>query len=255
MDSLVFVHNEGSGIHRVVLNRPERRNALSIELLDELCAAFESLAAVTTNRVVILTGAGPVFSSGLDLKQAADDSLVEQSAACVEKSLHLMRQLPLIVVAAVRGGAFAGGAGLMAACDVVIAADTATIGFPEARRGLLPALISDVLKSRVREGDLRDLFLTGDAVSAERAREMGLVQRVVPASELMDKALQTAKSIIAGGPETIRQTKLLLNESFPRPPHQADSAMSKLHLLARHSHEAKDGLAAFVEKRNPFWLP
>ena len=94
------------------------------------------------------------------------------------------------MIAAVQGGAFAGGAGLMAACDIVIAADDAKIGFPEVRRGLLPALICDVLMHKVREGDLRELFLAGEPIDATRAQQVGLVQRVVPAERLLDEALQ-----------------------------------------------------------------
>ena len=140
----------------------------------------------------------------------------------------------------------------MAACDIVIAAADARIGFPEARRGLLPALICDVLRFKVREGDLRDLFLAGDSVDAGRAQLVGLVQRVVPNDRLLDEALDVAQSIVAGGPETIRQTKALLNETF----HQTgDSApdLIKSHLAARHSDEAREGLAAFTEKRKPNW--
>ncbi len=145
MPDLILVEPLERGIVSVTLNRPDRRNALSIDLLEQLCAEIEQLANDPAQRVVILRGAGPVFSAGLDLQEAADSSLVERSAAAVSRALNLLRTSPLIMIAAVQGGAFAGGAGLMAACDIVIAAADAKIGFPEARRGLLPALICDVL--------------------------------------------------------------------------------------------------------------
>lgn len=253
MSELILSETIEPGIVAVTLNRPERRNALSIELLDQLCAELERLAADSRNRVVVLRGAGPVFSAGLDLREAADSSLVERSAEAVRRSLELLRTTPLVVIAAVHGGAYAGGAGVMAACDIVVAADDAKIGFPEARRGLLPALICGVLSHKVREGDLRDLFLAGDAIGTVRAQQMGLVQRIVPPERLVDEAVATARSVLAGGPETIRNTKLLLNRTFSGSDSESGPNLIDTHLAARHSDEAREGLTAFIEKREPQW--
>lgn len=253
MTELVLVETIEPGIVAVTLNRPDRRNALSIDLLERLCVEIERLADDRSNRVVILRGAGPVFSAGLDLREAADSSLVERSAKAVQRALDLLRETPLIVIAAVQGGAFAGGAGVMAACDIVIAADDASIGFPEARRGLLPALICGVLKHKVREGDLRDLFLAGDAIGAARAQQIGLVQRIVPNERLLAEAIAVAQSVIAGGPQTIRLTKNLLNETFQPSSNDSGPDLIETHLAARHSDEAREGLAAFIEKRKPEW--
>ncbi|HVT27183.1 MAG TPA: enoyl-CoA hydratase-related protein [Lacipirellulaceae bacterium] len=253
MPGLVRVETIEPGVACVTLDRADRRNALCIDLLEQLCTAIQNLANDTAIRVVILRGAGPVFSAGLDLREAADNALIEQSATAVSRTLELLRSCPLIVVAAVLGGAYAGGAGVMAACDIVIAADDALIGFPEARRGLLPAIICDVLIRKVREGDLAELFLTGEPVSATRARELGLVQRVVPAERLQDEALSVARAIIAGGPDTIRQTKSLLNVLFHSTVEHRNDDFVKQHLAARYSKEAREGLAAFAEKRKPNW--
>ena len=141
----------------------------------------------------------------------------------------------------------------MAACDIVIAAADARIGFPEARRGLLPALICGVLKHKVREGDLRELFLVGDTIGADRAQQVGLVQRIVPASRLLDEAVNVARSVLSGGPETIRQTKALLGETFSGMVDATGPDLVRKHLAARHSDEAREGLAAFAEKREPNW--
>jgi methylglutaconyl-CoA hydratase len=168
--------------------------------------------------------------------------------------LHLLRETPLVTIAVVQGGAFAGGAGLMAACDIVIAADDARIGFPEARRGLLPALVGDLLRTRIREGDLRDLFLTGEPIDARRAREIGLVQHVVPAAQLREEALRLARSVLAGGPETIRATKRLLADLFLQEGTTSARSMGEWHREARRSEEAREGLRAFLEKRPPRWL-
>ena len=253
MTELILVETIEPGIVAVTLNRPDRRNALSIDLLERLCVEMERLADDRSNRVVILRGAGPVFSAGLDLREAADSSLVERSAKAVQRALDLLRETPLIVIAAVQGGAFAGGAGVMAACDIVIAADDASIGFPEARRGLLPALICGVLKHKVREGDLRELFLAGDAIDAARAQQIGLVQRIVPKERLLAEAIAVAQSVIAGGPQTIRLTKKLMNETFQPSSNDLGPDLIETHLAARHSDEAREGLAAFIEKRRPGW--
>lgn len=253
MADLILVENLERGIVLVTFNRPERRNALCIELVDQFCGVIERLANDAKNRCVILRGAGPVFSAGLDLREAADSSLVEQSAASVSRLLDLVRATPLVMIAAVQGGAFAGGAGVMAACDITVAAADSKIGFPEARRGLLPALICGVLRHKVREGDLRELFLAGEPIDSARAQQVGLVQRVVPAERLMGEALDVARAIVAGGPNTIRQTKSLLNAAFPRSDDSGDVNLIEAHLAARHSDEAREGLAAFVEKRKPNW--
>lgn len=251
-----WIHSEshGVGISGLVLRRAERRNALCVGLLEQLCAALESLAADPVNRVVLLRGEGPVFSAGLDLLEAADETLIERSASGIARALHLLSDGPLVTIAVVQGSAFAGGAGLMAACDIVIAADDARIGFPEARRGLLPALIGDVLRTRVREGDLRDLLLTGMSIDAQRARQVGLVQHIVPPSRLLDEAVRIAREVLAGGPETIRATKRLLSALYGRSDEPSGHSWSEWHLEARRSEEARAGLQAFLEKREPPWV-
>jgi methylglutaconyl-CoA hydratase len=255
MSALVQTEPLVPGATLVTLNRADRRNALSIDLLDQLCESIDRLAVQPDQRVAVLRGAGPVFSAGLDLREAMDDALVNRSAVAVDRALQLMRTTPLITIAAVQGGAYAGGAGLMAACDIAIAAENARIGFPEARRGLLPALISEPLRARVREGDLRYLLLTGDLVTASHALQIGLVQRVVPADALLDEARRVAELILEGGPDTIRRTKQLLKSLYAAPIGDGHDAMSQLHLSARRSDEAKEGLAAFTEKRQPWWSP
>ena len=253
MTELTTVEMIGPQLALVTLNRPERRNALCIALLENLCDQIERMAARKTARVLILRGAGPVFSSGLDLAEASNPDLVHRSAESVSRALQLLRSTPLITIAAAHGGAYAGGAGLMAACDIVIGSSDLKIAFPEARRGLLPALICAVLSLKVREGDLRELFLVGDVVDAARAQQIGLLQHVVEPSCLFDHAIKVAKSVLAGGPETIVATKMLLNDAYQ--PTQATSLqhMLNVHLGARHRPEASEGLASFLEKRNPSW--
>jgi len=247
-----LVESPRTGVALLTLDRAERRNALSIALLVDLVKRLEDLRAGGTARVAILRGAGPVFSAGLDLVEAADTTLVEESARRVSAALHCLRHSPLVSIAAVHGGAYAGGAGLMAACDIAVAAADARIGFPEARRGLLPALVCEPLREKVRAGDLADLFLVGEPIDAARAREIGLVQRVVAPERLLDEALRLAEGILAGGPRTIEHTKVLLRRAYAHSSAQETSPIAE-HLAARSSPEAVEGLRAFVEKRPPVW--
>jgi methylglutaconyl-CoA hydratase len=254
MPDLIVVDLSHPGIARLTLNRPGKRNALCIELLEQLCSQVDRLVQDRSVRVLILQGAGPVFSAGLDLSEASNPALVQYSAECVARSLQLLRNTPIITIAAVHGGAFAGGAGLMAACDIAIGTRDVKIGFPEARRGLLPALVCAIMSPKIREGDLRDLFLVGDSIDAVRAQQIGLLQRVVDPKELTDYAISVAQSILAGGPKTIEATKRLLNQAYQPTAAVSAKHMLETHLDARQSSEATEGLAAFLEKRLPNWM-
>jgi methylglutaconyl-CoA hydratase len=254
MPERVVVDTIRPGVATVTLDRPERRNALSIALLGSLVDSLAALARDGSTRVAILRGNGPVFSAGLDLAEAARPDLVEASARAVAAALRALRRPELVTIAALHGGVYAGGAGLAAACDVAIGTADLKIGFPEARRGLLPALVCEVLRVKIRAGDLADLFLVGDPIDAVRAREIGLVQRVVPPERLLDEAVAVAAGILAGGPDTIRRTKALLNETYAG--HAAgagDDHAIREHLEGRRSAEADEGLRAFLEKRPPAW--
>lgn len=254
MPPLIVTQQLAPGLTTLQLNRPERRNALSIALMEALCDTIGQLAKQPTARVVILQGVGPVFCAGLDLQEALDTSLVQRSAEGVQRTLTLLRDTPLVTIAAVQGGAYAGGAGLMAACDFAIGSDDVTIGFPEARRGLLPALICEVLMTKVREGDLRELFLAGSMINAARAQQIGLLQHVVPSTQLQVKAQEIANSVLVGGPHTIRATKTMLNAAYARFKNADPRSIIAAHTDARHGDEAIEGLAAFLEKRDPQWV-
>jgi len=254
MAELITVQTLQTGLTLLTLNRPERRNALSIAMLEELCNRIEALAADQSNRVIILQGAGPVFSAGLDLAEAANPDLVQPSAHAVARIFQLMRSTRLITIAAAHGGAYAGGAGLMASCDVAIGASDLKICFPEARRGLLPALVCGVLSLKVREGDLRELTLVGNTIDAARAQQIGLLQRIVAPDQLLPQAIELAKSVLAGGPQTIEATKMLLNRTYEPSAAVSAQGMIEVHLQARTSSEAAEGLAAFLEKRPPRWV-
>ncbi len=238
----------------LTLNRPERRNALSIELMESLCDAMQSLAAEPDRRVVILCGAGPVFCAGLDLYEAAEIECAEQSAQSLVRTFETLATSSLVTIAAAHGAAYAGGAGLLACCDFVMGAEDLRIGFPEVRRGLVAALAAAALLNRLRDGDLRELLLVGEPIDAWRAMQMGLIQRIVRADRLRIESQQIAAAVRKGAPEAVRHSKRLLNDLRGRSISEIFARALELHKLARLSDEAHEGLAAFRQRREPEWI-
>ncbi len=237
----------------VTLNRPERRNALTLELLNELVAAIKVSSDQTSERVLILRGAGAAFCTGLDLKEAADPKKAHATAEMVANTLVALSQTRLITIAAVHGAAVAGGAGIMSACDFVVAAEKTKIGYPEVRRGLVAGLILTFLRRQVGERDIRELLFGSELIDAERAREIGLVNRVVPRGDVMSEAQKFAESVLQGAPEAIAQTKRLIEELWSSSVKEDVDLALKYHMQARESAEAQEGIAAFNEKRKPKW--
>jgi methylglutaconyl-CoA hydratase len=248
---VVIIEKRSPKITTVTLNRPQRRNALTIELLMELTAAIEAAAADVNQRVLILRGAGLAFCTGLDLKAT---SPVHATAEMVAKTLVTLSQTRLITIAAVHGAAVAGGAGIMSACDFVIAAEGTKIGYPEVRRGLVAGLVMTFLRRQVGERNMRELLLGSELIDAERAREMGLVNCVVAEGDLMTKAQKFAASILQGAPGALAQTKKLIEELWSSSVKEDVDLALKYHLRARESDEAQEGIAAFNEKRRPKWV-
>lgn len=251
---VVLIEKQSPQITVVTLNRPERRNALTIELLSELIAAIKVASDQSQERVMILRGAGAAFCTGLDLKEAADPKRAHATAEMVAKTLVTLSQTRLVTIAAVHGAAVAGGAGIMSACDYVIAAEGTKIGYPEVRRGLVAGLVMTFLRRQVRERDIRELLLGSELIDAERAREIGLVNRVVARDELMNEAEKFGDSVLQGAPDAIMQTKKLIEELWSSSVKEDVDLALKYHMQARESDEATEGIAAFNEKRKPKWV-
>jgi len=237
----------------VTLNRPERRNALTIELLSNLISAIKAASDQPNERVLILRGAGAAFCTGLDLKEAADQRKAHATADMVAKALVTLAETRVVTIAAVHGAAVAGGAGIMSACDFVVAAKKTKIGYPEVRRGLVAGLVMTFLRRQVGERHLRALVLGGELIDAARAKEIGLVNRVVEPDELMNEAIEFADSVLQGAPNAIGQTKRLIEELWSSSVKEDVDRALKHHLQARESDEAREGIAAFNEKRKPNW--
>lgn len=252
-EPLVLIERDGNGIVMLTLNRPEKRNALSIALIDALQAAVDAAGREPGNRVIILRGAGRVFCAGLDLQEA---SAAQNLQPVIERVSHLMQALhasPLITIAAVHGTAIAGGAGLVAACDFAVLADDAQIGYPEVRRGIVAAIVMTLLRRQLRERDARELLLLGEPVDARRALEMGLVNRVVPAGAVLEEARRLAATAMKGAPLAAARTKQLLDELWPRSVSQDVKLALDHHSAAGGADEAREGMASFLEKREPRW--
>ena len=237
----------------VTLNRPERRNSLTIELLSNLISAVKAASDQPNERVLILRGAGAAFCTGLDLKEAADQRKAHATADMVAKALVTLAETRVVTIAAVHGAAVAGGAGIMSACDFVVAAKKTKIGYPEVRRGLVAGLVMTFLRRQVGERNLRELVLGGELIDAARAKEIGLVNRVVEPDELMNEAIEFADSVLQGAPNAIGQTKRLIEELWSSSVKEDVDRALKHHLQARESDEAREGIAAFNEKRKPNW--
>ncbi|PYJ77336.1 MAG: enoyl-CoA hydratase/isomerase family protein, partial [Verrucomicrobia bacterium] len=209
---VVLIEKQTPQIRTIVLNRPERRNALTLDLLNELSAAVKVASDQPEERVLILRGAGAAFCTGLDLREAADHTKAHATAEMVARTLVILSQTRLITIAAVHGAAVAGGAGIMSACDFVVAAERTKIGYPEVRRGLVAGLVMTFLRRQVGERNMRELLLGSELIDAERAKEIGLVNRVVAKDDLMNEAQKFAQSVLQAAPGALTQTKRLIEE-------------------------------------------
>jgi methylglutaconyl-CoA hydratase len=250
---VVLIERQTPQITIVTLNRPERRNALTIELLTELTAAIQVASDEHNERLLILRGAGAAFCTGMDLKTATQQD-AHAMAELVAKTLVALSESRLITIAAVHGAAVAGGAGIMSACDFVVAAEGTKIGYPEVRRGLVAGLVMTFLRRQVGERNMRELLLGSELIDAERAKEIGLVNRVVPQDDLMSEAQKFADSVLQGAPGALAQTKRLIEELWWRSVKEDVDLALKYHMQARESSEAREGIAAFNDKRPPSWV-
>jgi len=249
---VVLLEKQTPQITIVTLNRPERRNALTIELLTELTAAIKVVSDDVHARILIFRGAGAAFCTGLDLKAATLQN-AQATAAMVAETLLTLSQTRLVTIAAVHGAAVAGGAGIMSACDFVVAAEGTKIGYPEVRRGLVAGLVMTFLRRQIGERNMRELLLGSELIDAERAKEIGLVNRVVSRENLMSETQKFADSVLQGAPEALTQTKRLIEELWWRSVKEDIDLALKYHMQARESSEAREGIAAFNEKRPPDW--
>jgi methylglutaconyl-CoA hydratase len=254
------LHVERAGaVVRVTLNRPEVRNAFDETSIAELTAWARSVKVDGAARVAVLSGAGKVFCAGADvtwmskaLGYTEDENI--RDATAMSRMFAAVDALPLPVIGRVQGAALGGGAGLAAVCDVVVAEEGAVFGFTEVRLGILPAVISPFALAKIGRSAARELFLTGARFPAARAREIGLVHAVVPASELDATVDRYVQEFLAGGPEAIAAAKALIPEVWGRAVIEALPISAAAIATRRVSPEGQEGLRAFLERRTPSWV-
>jgi methylglutaconyl-CoA hydratase len=241
------------------LNRPERHNAFDDGLIAELSAALAALAADSAVRVLLLAGRGKSFSAGADLawmKRMAGYSAAENEADAqkMAEMLHRLDSLPKPTIALVQGAAMGGGVGLVAACDIAIAAEDAQFAFSEARLGLTPATISPYVIAAIGPRAARRYFLTAERFDARQALGLGLVSAVLPAADLAAAANKLADILCQNGPAAMAEAKRLIADVTGHPidaPLRAETA--RRIARQRASAEGCEGVAAFLEKRKPSW--
>ncbi|MGA3035220.1 MAG: enoyl-CoA hydratase-related protein [Terracidiphilus sp.] len=256
--STIVVDDSGP-IRTVTLNRPERRNAMTPEMQQELIAAFED-AASSDCRVLVLAGAGQSFCSGLDL--SALQAMQGQSAAThlddaerIARLFLALYEMPMPTIAAVHGAAIAGGAGLAILCDFTLATPAARFGFTEVRIGFVPALVSAFLVLQIQDKRSRDLLLTGRIFDAAEAHRLGLVNEIVAPEELAKRVAALAEVLLTNSPESLKATKRLLAAQHKSWLDSAVAQALEANALSRETADFREGIAAFLEKRKPSWKP
>lgn len=248
---LIEVEKKSEAITYLHLNRPDKRNALTIDLMDELSDQIEELQNDPKQRVIVIKGKGKVFCSGLDLEEATDLEKAHNSALAVARVLKILYNTPLITIASVQKAAIAGGAGLMSACDFVVATKETKIGYPEVHRGLVAGLVMTFLYRQLGQRAAKELLLLGETITSFQALEIGLINRVVEENKIEEEIEKIIKQLLKGAPMAIKHTKNLLDQMHHRSVDEDIQMALSHHMEARESKEAEEGILAFLEKREP----
>lgn len=243
------------GVATITMDSPGNRNALSARLRSDLATHLQAAMDDSAARVIVLTHTGPVFCAGADLREARGVAVPEADHVRFPAILEAVWTSPKPVVAKVAGPARAGGLGLLAACDIVVAAASATFAFTEVRIGVVPALISVTVVPRMLPHAARELFLTGETFDAKTAASVGLVNSVVPAPGLEGEVDRYVDMLVLGAPGALAATKGLLATQSAVKVRAGLNAMSAVSMRHFDSAEGHEGLAAFSEKRRPAWVP
>jgi methylglutaconyl-CoA hydratase len=248
---------EQHGIALLTFNRPAKRNAISNELIDEMLAALEELQSGGT-QVLILTGAGNSFCSGMDmenLKVITSRTPAEnrKDSETMARLFRAIDEFPKPTIAAVNGPAIAGGCGIATLCDFTIASAEAKFGYTEVRIGFLPAIVSSWLVRQIGEKAARSLLLTGRIVSAGEALRMGLINEVVEPGRLLERAQELAFELLKNSPASLAATKRLLNDYRQRDLAWQLEAAVEANAAIRATEDFREGIRSFLEKREPRW--
>jgi methylglutaconyl-CoA hydratase len=245
------------GVQTITLNRPEKRNALSPELIDELTRCLNDAANCDCG-VVILTGAGSAFCAGLDMEhlESINARTIEEHRRDSENMARVLRTLyefPKPIIAAVNGPAIAGGMGLATLCDFTYAVPDARFGYSEVRVGFVPAIVASFLLRQVGEKRTRELLLSGRILKAEEACRLGLVTRIVQPEDLLAEAHALAHSLLLNSPEAMRAVKALLTGHFANQLDEEIEDAISTNAHQRSTDDFREGVRAFLEHRRPEW--
>ncbi|KZE35256.1 enoyl-CoA hydratase-related protein [Crenobacter luteus] len=250
---------DARGVATVTLNRPELHNALDGETVDLLTATFETLAEDDSVRIVVLTGSGISFSAGHDhawmrRQLEHDDEARRRHALGQARLLATLDALPLPTVARVQGSAFGLGAGLVACCDVAVAASEALFSFSDVRLGQLPAVVAPHVIRAIGERAARRYFVTGERFNAGKAKRLGLIHQDVEADELDAAVRCLLEQLLLNGPQAMRETKALVRDLMAQPPGEARERFAvERAVRVGAGDEGREGLRAFLEQRKPRW--
>ena len=258
MAKTIAVEREGAVV-RVALNRPESHNAMTPEMIRELTAFFRAVSLDTQARVVVLAGNGRSFCAGADLEsmRAAADYGREENVADAQAIFDLMLAVdscPRPVVGRINGAAIGGGAGLVACCDIAVAVERAIFAFSEVRLGIVPAVISPFVIAKIGVSAARELFLTGERFRGARASAVGLIRHVVEDEQALDeKVAERVDVLLQAAPGAQAVAKDLIRAVAYQPKEEMRAATSALIASRRASDEGREGMSAFLEKREPWW--
>ena len=247
-----------AGVATLTLNRPDKRNAISYELIADLLRALDDVKN-SAARVLIVTGAGKAFCSGMDLDNLK--SLIgrtpEQNLEDSRTMVSLFRSLyefPMPTIAAVNGAAIAGGTGLALLCDFTLAVPEAKFGYTEVRIGFVPAIVSTFLLRQVGEKVARDLLLTGRIFDADEALRIGVLTQIVPQEQLMNRARELAAQLLESSPLSLTYTKRLLTDHARAELDEQIEAAIRENAGIRSTDDFREGISSFLEKRKPKWI-
>ncbi|MCK4373179.1 MAG: enoyl-CoA hydratase/isomerase family protein [candidate division Zixibacteria bacterium] len=246
-------------IARVTFCRPEIHNAFNSTMISEMTDVFGKIEKDEDIRVVLLTGEGKSFCAGADLnwmrgviKQTFDQNLAESNA--LAELFNKIYRCRRPVIGRINGAAIGGGTGFVAVCDMAIAARSAKFSFSEVKIGVVPACIGPYVVKKMGEGKARELFITGERMNAERAHEVGLVNKVVDDDQLDDAVDVLVKTLLSSGPEAVAMAKKLVREVPEMTPAQFKPYTAEMIAKLRVSDEGQEGMDAFLNKRKPNWM-
>jgi methylglutaconyl-CoA hydratase len=257
MELTTILYKEDAGIATITLNRPEKRNAVSFELVEDLMRALGE-AELSSAQVVIITGAGKAFCAGLDLeslKQLVGRTHEQnvQDSATMAKLFRRIYEFPKPTIAAVNGHAIAGGTGIATMCDFTLSVAEAKFGYTEVKIGFVPAIVSSILVWQVGHKIARDLLMTGRLFDAAEAHRYGLVNEILEPERVMPRAHELAAQLMENSPSSVRLTKKLINGFIARALDEQIAQAVEDNARIRTTADFREGISAFLEKRKPKW--